>query len=136
MAVRLFYKDLQKRLTEHGINVPQWLVLRALWDQDGLTQIELSKRLGIESAGITPKLDVMVRSGLVRREQNSNDRRKVNVFLEPQAKKIRADLTACAVEVNDIAERGIPQKDLESMHRTLWKMMENLTAADSAAENQ
>ena len=133
-AVRVFYQSLRQRLSEHDVSVAQWSVLRVLWDEDGLSQVELSKRLGIENAGMTAKLDAMERAGLVRRRRDPHDQRKQNIFIEKRAADIRPALTACAVEVNDIAERGIPPGDLQNMRRTMNKMIGNLLADEGDAK--
>ena len=43
---RMFARELEKRIAKHGVSSGQWRSLRVLWDEDGITQRELSDRVG------------------------------------------------------------------------------------------
>lgn len=43
---RLVQRALQVRIEPHRVSLGMWYFLRALWDEDGLTQRELSTRVG------------------------------------------------------------------------------------------
>ena len=44
---RALVRELQARLSEHDIPFGYWTFLRILWEEDGLTQRELSARAGV-----------------------------------------------------------------------------------------
>src|SRR5215467_9483201 len=44
---RYFVRTLQMLIEHHGITTAQWYFLRVLWEQDGLSQVELSSRVGL-----------------------------------------------------------------------------------------
>lgn len=44
---RAFIRALHARIIGHGITKGQWFFLRALWEEEGLTQRELSQRVGM-----------------------------------------------------------------------------------------
>ena len=46
-ATRGLTRALQLRLTEHSVSFGHWTFLRILWEEDGLTQRELSERAGL-----------------------------------------------------------------------------------------
>src|ERR671912_2557274 len=43
---RLIQRLLQSRIAPYGVTLGMWYFLRALWEEDGLTQSELSQRVG------------------------------------------------------------------------------------------
>jgi DNA-binding MarR family transcriptional regulator len=69
------------------------------------------------------------KSGLVRRVRDSCDRRKIRIYLTARAKGLREPLLGHVRDVNLIATRGVPRKDLETTRRVLLHLMANLNAA-------
>ena len=45
-AHRAFQRLLEKRIAEYAVTRGQWYFLRVLWSEDGLSQRELSARVG------------------------------------------------------------------------------------------
>src|SRR6266581_7069717 len=73
-----FNRYLRARLAVHGVTFGQFQHLRNLWVENGLTQAELSRRIGIEMASSTAILDSLEAERLVSRLRNATDRRKIN----------------------------------------------------------
>src|SRR4051794_4848924 len=75
-----FNRALREELASHDVTFSQFQHLRQLWEADGLTQVELSRRIGIQMASSTSVLDSLECRRLIRRVRQSKDRRKINVF--------------------------------------------------------
>ena len=56
--------DLTTRLEPHGITLPQYFVLRELWEEEGLTQREIAGRVGVLEPTMVTTLDALERRGL------------------------------------------------------------------------
>jgi DNA-binding MarR family transcriptional regulator len=97
---------MQEQLARHGIRLAHWSYLRVLWQEDGLSQIELSARVRRVGANTVSTLDALEEMELVRRERSRSDRRAVNVYLTPKAEALKADLVACAEDVQQRALKG------------------------------
>ncbi|HYM14812.1 MAG TPA: MarR family transcriptional regulator [Dehalococcoidia bacterium] len=67
--------------SEDGLTIPQLRLLWALRDEDGLPVGSLAEHLGVNPSTITGHVDRLVRQGLVRREEDSIDRRIVRNYL-------------------------------------------------------
>jgi DNA-binding MarR family transcriptional regulator len=106
-TARAVKRALYLRIAQHGIRGGSWFCLRALWQADAVTQRELSVTLGIMEPSVVEMLRSMEREGLVRRERDPDDRRKVRVYLTPRAKKLEEPLLAIADHVNAIMLGGI-----------------------------
>jgi len=126
---RAFSRSLQAKIAAHGVSMGQWFFLRALWDEDGLTQRELSQRVGMMEPTTVTALNSMERRGLVERVRNPHDRRKVNIYLTPKGRSLREVLLPCAAEVSELATRGIDPADLalaiDLMHRMIFNLSDN-----------
>ncbi|WP_411288765.1 MarR family winged helix-turn-helix transcriptional regulator, partial [Phenylobacterium sp.] len=100
IAFRSFSRALEKRTLPHGVTAGQWRFLRVLWREDGLTQRELSRRVGMREPTTVTALKGLEKSGFVRRKQSDADRRKIHVYLTPTARKLQAVLAPCITEVS------------------------------------
>jgi DNA-binding MarR family transcriptional regulator len=118
----------QMRLREHSVSSGHWVFLRILWEHDGLTLSELSEAAGLMVPTTFSAVQVMDRLGYVTRTQQSDNRRKVYVFLTAKGRALRTQLVPIAETVNAVAVRGIPAAHVANMRRCLLTMMKNLEA--------
>jgi DNA-binding MarR family transcriptional regulator len=125
---RAFSKVLSARISPHGVTIGQWYFLRVLWEEDGLTQRELSQRVGMMEPTTVTALNGMEKRGYVRRVRNTEDRRKVNIFLTKQGRSLRNKLLPYAIEVNRFATEGVSEADLENLRATLRRMRDKCQA--------
>ena len=88
-AHRAFFRALGARVSRHGVSIGMWYFLRALWEEDGLTQRELSRRVKMMEPTTATALESMERRGLISRTRNAEDRRKVNIRLTAEGRRLR-----------------------------------------------
>jgi DNA-binding MarR family transcriptional regulator len=67
--------------SEDGLTIPQMRLLWTLRDEDGQPVGALADHLGVNPSTITGHVDRLVRQGLVRREEDADDRRIVRNYL-------------------------------------------------------
>jgi DNA-binding MarR family transcriptional regulator len=125
-AHRAFQRLLERRIAAYGVSRGQWYFLRVLWITDGLSQRELSAKVGMMEPTTVIALRSMEKSGLIRRVRGDDDRRKVRVFLSAKAKRLRDELLGEARRITDEAEDGIVPRDLAAFRRIILRMTENL----------
>lgn len=128
IAFRAFSRALEVRTAPHGVSSGQWRFLRVLWREDGLTQRELSRRVGMREPTTVIALKSLERSGFVTRRKSQEDRRKVHVFLTPTAKALEAKLLPAVAEVNRIALDGLTEAEVEVLRKALTLVGRNLAA--------
>jgi DNA-binding MarR family transcriptional regulator len=104
-AHRTFQRLLERRIAPHGVTRGQWH--SALWSIDGLSQRELSARVGMMEPTTVIGLRSMEKAGLVVRMRGEGDRRKIRVLLTAKAKRLRNELLGVALGITDEAEAGI-----------------------------
>lgn len=76
-------------LAEHDLSLPQWVVLAALWQRDGLTVSEIADYSGNAIPATSRILDRMLLKGLVRRTPDAEDRRAVRISLGARGAELR-----------------------------------------------
>jgi DNA-binding MarR family transcriptional regulator len=125
-AARALTRDLTARLAAHGVSFGHWAFLRILWENDGLTQRELSERAGVMEPTTAAALKAMEELGYVERRQLPENRKNVYVHLTPKGRALRARLEPLAVAVNKAAVRNVAAGDVAACRRTLLALLENL----------
>ncbi len=125
-AHRAFQRLLERRIAAYGVTRGQWYFLRVLWTGDGLSQRELSARVGMVEPTTVIALRSMEKAGLIQRVRSDEDRRKVRVSLTAKAKRLRNELLTVARAVTREAEQGIAARDLVGFRRVIARMTANL----------
>ena len=125
-ANRAFQRLLEMRIAPRGVSRGQWYFLRVLWAEDGLSQRELSDRVGTMEPTTVIALRSMEKSGLVRRVRSRDDKRKSQVWLTPKALRMRDELLVLARGITDQAEAGITAGELALFRRVITRMTRNL----------
>ena len=125
-ANRAFQRVLEKRITPHGVSRGQWYFLRVLWEEDGLSQRELSARVSMMEPTTVIALRGMERAGLIRRVRSTDDRRVTKVHLTSKARRLRERLMQISQGVNDQGADGINPTELAQFRRLIARMTANL----------
>ncbi|MGZ3215315.1 MarR family winged helix-turn-helix transcriptional regulator [Paracoccus sp. T5] len=104
----------------HGTTLPRFDVMAALWRRrDGVTMSELSRLLLVSNGNATAVVDRLEADGMVRREAEDGDRRRIRVRLTPgglEAFEIMA--LGHEAEVDAILGR-LSETDLEALRDIL-----------------
>ncbi len=131
IAFRSFSRALERRTLPHGISSGQWRFLRMLWVEDGITQRELSRRVGMREPTTVAAINSLEKAGLVVRRKSSEDRRKAFVYLTARAKRLKTKLLPHVAEVNEIGLKGLTPAQIVLMRTALLKVVENFSNDDN-----
>ena len=86
LAMTRLYKPLLDKL---GLTYPQYLVMLALWEQDGPMVSALGERLSLDSGTLTPLLKRLEAGGLVARVRDVADERRVHISLTAAGRRLK-----------------------------------------------
>lgn len=131
-TARYIKRGLYARIGPHGIRGGSWFFLRVLWQGDGITQRELSQRLGLMEPSVLEMLRIMEKDGLVRRERSATDRRKVHIYLTDRARTLEPKLMGIAGAVNTMMLGSMTQAE-EVLLKLLLKRLRDTIGTDFAA---
>ncbi|WP_076413566.1 MarR family winged helix-turn-helix transcriptional regulator [Shewanella sp. UCD-KL12] len=92
---------LDQKLKRYQLDIKLWPVLFALWQEEGVSQTELSKRCDVANYTMTRLLDQLQTQGFIHRHQEADNRRAFQIFLTDTGKALEQDLVREAERVNE-----------------------------------
>lgn len=123
---RSFRRNLRRRLAAFDVQFSHWVLLRILWERDGLTQRELSRQAGVKPPTTLVALRGMEKLGLVEFRRQPDNRKNVCNYLTPKGRRLRSRLTPVLEELNAVALQGMSEPEIGVVRRRMLKMVENL----------
>jgi DNA-binding MarR family transcriptional regulator len=123
-AFNRVYKPLLDRL---GLTYPQYLVMLALWERDGVRIKDIGERLFLDSGTLTPLLKRLEAAHLIRRTRSRQDERQVLIALTSQGQALKEK--ARAVPPAILASSGCSLGELAALKKNLVALRDQLNAA-------
>lgn len=120
-AFNRFYKPLLERL---GLTYPQYLVMLALWERDGVPLKDIGERLFLDSGTLTPLLKRLEAAQLIKRTRGTEDERQVMIALTPQGHALKekartVPLSLLAASACSVAELSAMKKEIVALRDRL-----------------
>ena len=121
-------------LAEVGLTYPQYLVLLALWERSPHSVGSLARLLHLDSGTLTPLLKRMETAGLVSRQRDPSDERRVVVELTQAG----VDLRERAAEIPHrlAANLTLPVEETLRLRDDLQRLVDDLSAGATANRQQ
>jgi DNA-binding MarR family transcriptional regulator len=126
IAINRLYKPILDPLE---LTYPQYLVLGALWEEDGLGVCAIGDRLALEPSTITPLVKRLEQAGFVTRQRNAIDERQVHVRLTQKGQDVRAK-THCLKEAM-LSRSGLSEDEIIRLNTDLQRLLNGLTTLPS-----
>lgn len=112
----------KEKFDNYGLTPQQFGLLRFLWEEDGITQVELSTRSQIDRTTIGGLIDRLEQSGLLERLPHPEDRRAYKISLTAAGKELEQKLTPLADELNKMILAPLTPLEIESFIAILQKL--------------
>ncbi|WP_051299290.1 MarR family winged helix-turn-helix transcriptional regulator [Marinobacterium litorale] len=125
-CARDFYNSLEKRLQPYGVNHGFWAYLRELWVEEGISQRDLSERVGLTGPTTNSVIKRMEAAGLVELRPIVEGKPRRVVYLTKRGRELRDILEPLAKEVNDIAVAGMEHEEVVLIRNLLLRIHTNL----------
>ena len=126
---RLLNKFLaQKNIT--AFNGEQGRILHVLWENDRISNRELSKKSGLAMSSLTTMLERMEEKKLLERSVDENDKRKILIFLTDYAKSLKSEYDEISDKMTEISFEGISDEERLAFETTLEKVLYNFEKAE------
>lgn len=119
-----FNRVYRKLLAQLGLTYPQFLVMAALWGEDGQNVGALGEKLSLDSSTLTPMLKRLEAMGLLDRRRSAPDERRVVVTLTPSGVARRAqagEILSRVYAAADLAPADFAKltRDIQALRRNL-----------------
>lgn len=100
-----------------GLTFPQFLVMVTLYEKIPRTVGEIGAELGMDNGTLTPLLKRLVSAGLVTRERDAQDDRRVLINLTANGEALREDVLSIPAKIESACK--LSNKDLADLRDTL-----------------
>ena len=127
--------ELGRRLEPYGVHPGQDYVLDELWEEDGIPVGVLASRIGVEVPTTVRTVTRMEAAGLLRRESDPADRRRVIVRLTDRGRELEQIVPGILADVTQQATAGMSGDERDQLLRLLRGLRANLRGVESADEN-
>ena len=118
----------QKNIT--AFNGEQGRILHVLWENDGISNQELSKRSGLAMSSLTTMLERMEEKNLLTRKGCPKDKRKCLLFLTEHANSLKKEYDEISDKMTKLSFEGISEDKRLAFEKTLENVLHNLEKAE------
>ncbi|AOM84242.1 MarR family winged helix-turn-helix transcriptional regulator [Salisediminibacterium beveridgei] len=123
-------KETIKRYKEYldplGITYTQYLAMLVLWNDNGISVNELSKKMYLDSGTLTPLLKKLEGKNLVERHRDSTDERVVLVSLTKKGVDLKDQIRHIPGEI--LAKTGVPPQEAADILEMLKSVLDRTTS--------
>ena len=117
-----FRNSLERRMGEIGLHGGQIFVLFELWQQDGLRQIDIAKRLNLSAPTVNKMLKGLIEVNLVTRSRLDDDARSTRIFITDRAFAMREEIEAQWLELEENVLSGLTETERLVLFELLGKL--------------
>lgn len=126
-AIRAYRNYAQRQLKAHGftITIDQWLIIKAILENPGITQNEIGDLVFKDNASVNRIIDLMVKSEYITRHAHPDDRRKTDLEVTDSGKEVIKKVQNIVEKNRKTALNGVTKEELEVMYTALLRISEN-----------
>lgn len=106
----------------HGVTVAEWVVLRALFDADGIKPSALSEQIGLTRGAVSKLLDRLATKSLVSTRADAEDGRSWTVRLTAAGRRLVPTLAKLADENDDAFFQCLSDRERQVLLQTLQRL--------------
>lgn len=122
---RRFDKILQKKNID-AFNGAQGKILYVLWQGGKMTVTEVSQKSGLAKTTLTTMLARMREQGLIRMQENTEDKRSAIVCLTEKSAELKEAYDDVSEEIENIYYKGFSDAETEQFESYLRRVLKNL----------
>ena len=132
--VRVFYKAVSQSVTDiyasrHGLTVQEWRVMAVLGNDQPLTAGELVDRSSMDKVQISRAIKRLEETGLLHREEDREDRRRVILTLSVRGNAIFEELVPLVLDLERDLMAGLDEGECAQLLSLMGKVRANAERA-------
>jgi DNA-binding MarR family transcriptional regulator len=114
---------------DFGITHGTWFYIRALWESDGISQRELSHRVGTSAPTTLSAIRQLEAVGYVKLQFDEGDRRRSVVKLTPRGRALEQQMIPLVAAMNPRVLKGLKKADVRKLQEMLQLIKKNTIEA-------
>lgn len=129
--IQAFDVTSRRLMSKFGVTSTQLACLRAITERGGSTAREVADQIHVGTSTLVGVLDRLEEKGLISRERDSRDRRRVLLATTPAGRRL---LERAPSPLGDRLHQrflGLPRREQESLAEAVGRIAELLTGGDS-----
>ncbi len=123
---KAFRHQFESRAAPWDLTVPQFVVLKRLWQSDGIRTALLAHDAGADSGALTGILNRLEARGLITRRRCEEDRRVVRIHLTHEGRALEPPIIALVASLNEMALHGFTPEERDALVQSLYRIGDNL----------
>lgn len=124
---RVIARDLGERFADEDTSVDQWRTMRTIGAAAGISMGALAEQVQIPGPSLTRLVDSLADRALVYRRQSGSDKRRIDVHLSDDGRRLLRRLESIANDHQRLVERRISPEDIRSVVATLDRIQAEFT---------
>ena len=124
-ANRQMTAQLERALSEEGVQIEHWRILQVLSDEQGRSMGELAELVLMNHPALTKTIDRMVSSAYVHRRADAADSRRVLVYISDHGLELVSRLKECVDLHQESVNAAVGPKKAEQLRRLLGDLIKN-----------
>jgi MarR family transcriptional regulator, organic hydroperoxide resistance regulator len=111
----------------HGfdISIDQWVILKRISEEQGISQIDLANATYKDPASVTRILDILEKKGWTERRADENSRRAYKIYLTTEGVKLVGEMLPLVQAIRAKGIENLTAKEVETTKKVLKKMHAN-----------
>lgn len=125
VASRKLLRVLDRQIAGHGITSGTFFYLRVLWQENGISQGDLARRVNTSAPTANAALRKLETAKLVVLKSDPDDGRRVTVSLTRKGRELEKKILPIMAETNKILSQGMSKKQIDEFRKTLALLQAN-----------
>ncbi|MEE3381119.1 MAG: MarR family transcriptional regulator [Succiniclasticum sp.] len=130
-TARKIHRCLTARFEQYDITPEQWVILRAVFDNEGISQKKLAELVGKDPNNVKVLVDKLVKKALLVRQTNPEDKRAFSLFVMPNGRVLNYKIQMENEHLLDYLAEGLSGRELNRFLQTLAKINETVDADEA-----
>ncbi len=129
-----FRTALERHMAVIGIHGGQIFVLLELWNEDGLRQVDIARRLNLSAPTVNKMAKGLIDINLVTSVRLDDDARSTRIFLTELGIKMRSDVERQWIDLEEECLTGLSETERLVLLEVLKKLRSTYTGRDDSPE--
>lgn len=127
-TARKIHHCLTARFEKYEITPEQWVVLRTVFENEGVSQKQLAQLVDKDANNVKVLVDKLVKKALLVRQMNPGDKRAFSLFVMPAGRVLNYKIQMENEHMLDFLAEGLSGRELNRFFQTLERVEANLAA--------